>query len=244
MTAAVVVIVIAPFIGSFLAVVALRLPNERGIVAGRSSCDACGKTLKPIELIPLVSYLVQRGRCRACDAAIDPLHIAMEGSALVVAVWAALVTSGWVLAASCLLGWTLLTLAAIDWRTGLLPDVLTLPLIPIGLGAAWFFDAGGIWDHVIGAAAGFVGFAALAALYRWLRGRDGLGLGDAKLLAASGAWLGWMALPSVILFAALLGLAFVLLRRVPLDATSRIAFGPALALATWVVWLYGPLVPG
>jgi leader peptidase (prepilin peptidase)/N-methyltransferase len=240
---AVIAIVLAPFIGSFLAVVALRWPQGRGVVAGRSTCDACGHTLSPIELVPLVSYAALRGRCRHCGGAIDPLHVVMEAGVLVLAIWAAFVATGFVLVASCVLGWTLLTLSAIDWRTGFLPDILTLPLIAMGLAAAWLFDTQNIWDHVIGAAAGFIGFAALAALYRRLRGRDGLGLGDAKLLAVSGAWLGWMALPSVILFAALLGLAFVLLRRKPLDAASRIAFGPALALATWIVWLYGPLVP-
>jgi leader peptidase (prepilin peptidase)/N-methyltransferase len=236
-------IILAPFIGSFLAVVALRWPRGRGVAAGRSACDACGHTLSPIELVPLASYAALRGRCRHCGGAIDPLHVVMEAGTLVLAIWAAFVTTGWVLVASCALGWTLLTLSAIDWRTGFLPDILTLPLTAAGLAAAWFFDAHNIWDHVIGAAAGFIGFAALAALYRWLRGRDGLGLGDAKLLAASGAWLGWIALPSVILFAALLGLAFVLLHRKPLDVASRIAFGPVLALATWIVWLYGPLVP-
>ena len=243
MSAAIVAIINTPFIGSFLAVVALRWPQGRGVVAGRSACDACGHTLGPIELVPLISYAALRGRCRHCGAAIDPLHVVMEAGALILTIWAAIIATGPVLAASCVLGWMLLTLSAIDWRAGLLPDVLTLPLIILGMAAAWTFDQQNIWDHLIGAAAGFIGFAALAALYRWLRGRDGLGLGDAKLLAASGAWLGWTALPSVILFAALLGLAFVLLRRKPFDAASRIAFGPALALATWFVWLYGPLLP-
>jgi len=242
MTAAIVIIA-APFIGSFLAVVALRWPQGRGVIAGRSQCDACGHILRPVDLVPLASYAALRGRCRHCGAAVDRLHVVMEAGALVLAIWAALVTSGTVLIASCALGWTLLTLSAIDWRTGLLPDILTLPLLLAGLGAAWLFDAAAIWGHVIGAAVGVVGFAILAELYRRLRGRDGLGLGDAKLLGASGAWLGWIALPSVILFAAITGLAVALLRRQSLDATSRIAFGPALALATWIVWLYGPLLP-
>jgi leader peptidase (prepilin peptidase)/N-methyltransferase len=244
---AVAVIVAAPVIGSFLAVVALRWGSGRTVVFGRSACDACGHALGPLELVPLVSYAAQRGRCRHCGAAIDPLHAVMEAGALMLAVWAAFVTSGWVLLASAALGWTLLTLSAIDWRTGLLPDILTLPLIAAGLGVAWLVDPKSLLDHVIGAVVGFVVFAALSEIYLRLRGRDGLGLGDAKLLAASGAWLGWQALPSVILFAALLGLAAVLVLRVAgkhLDATSRIAFGPALAAATWAVWLYGPLVPG
>src|ERR1700744_5879668 len=203
---AVAVIVAAPVIGSFLAVLVLRLPARRAVVLGRSACDACRHVLGPRELVPFVSYAWQRGRCRHCGAAIDMLHPAMEAGALILAIWAALATSGWILVASCGLGWTLLTLAAIDWRTGLLPDLLTLPLIAAGLGVAYGIDPAALLDHAMGAAAGVIGFAALAAAYRTLRGRAGRGLGDAKLLAAAGAWLSWSALPSVILFAAVAGL--------------------------------------
>jgi len=237
----------SPFIGSFLGVVALRLTAGRTVLFGRSACDSCGATLGPLDLVPLVSFAALRGRCRHCGAAIDPLHVVMEAGALAVVLCAAFVTSGWILAASCVLGWTLLTLAAIDWRTGLLPDVLTLPLVAAGLGVAYAVDPAALLDHAIGAAAGFVAFAALAEIYRRLRGRDGLGLGDAKLLAASGAWLAWSALPTVVLYAAFIGLALVLARRgrgQALQATDKLAFGPALAAATWLVWLYGPLVAG
>lgn len=237
----------SPFIGSFLGVVALRLTAGRTVLFGRSACDACGATLTARDLVPLASFAVLRGRCRHCGARIDPLHLVMETGALVIALWAAVVTSGWIIAASCALGWTLLTLGAIDWRTGLLPDVLTLPLIAVGLGVAYAIEPSALLGHVIGAAAGFIAFAALAEIYRRLRGRDGLGLGDAKLLGASGAWLGWNALPTVVLYAAFIGLALVLARRArgqAMQATDRLAFGPALAAATWLVWLYGPLVPG
>lgn len=237
----------APFIGSFLAVVALRLAQGRTVVSGRSACDSCSAPLGPLELVPLASFAIQRGRCRHCGAKIDPLHPVMEASALALALWAAFVTSGWILLASCALGWTLLTLAAIDWRTGFLPDVLTLPLAAAGLCVAVAIDRAALLDHVIGAAAGFAVFAALSQIYRRLRGRDGLGLGDAKLLAASGAWLSWSGLPTTVLYAAFIGLALVLARRAggqALKATDRLAFGPALAAATWLVWLYGPLVPG
>ena len=235
----------SPFIGSFLAVAALR--RDRTVLLGRSACDSCGASLTARDLVPLASFAVLRGRCRHCGARIDPVHLVMEIGALVIALWAAFVTSGWIVAASCALGWTLLTLGAIDWRTGLLPDVLTLPLAVVGLGVAYAVEPSVLLGHVIGAAAGFAVFAALAEIYRRLRGRDGLGLGDAKLLGASGAWLGWSALPTVVLYAAFIGLALVLARRArgqPLQAADRLAFGPALAAATWLVWLYGPLVPG
>jgi len=242
----VVAIVIAPFIGSFLAVVSLRLPAQRAILWTRSACDACGHPLGPIDLVPLASFAALRGTCRYCGAAVDPAHPAMEFAALAIAVWAALVTSGWILLASCLFGWALLTLAAIDLRTGLLPDMLTLPLLGAGLVVAYAIERASLDAHILGAFFGFVAFALLAMAYRGLRGREGLGLGDAKLLAAAGAWLGWIGLPTVILLGAAIGLAFVLARRLAgkeIDATTRIAFGPALAVAAWIVWLYGPLVP-
>jgi leader peptidase (prepilin peptidase)/N-methyltransferase len=124
--------------------------------------------------------------------------------------------------------------------------VLTLPLIPAGLALAYLIEPGRLSDHAIGAGAGLVGFALIAWLYRRLRGREGLGLGDAKLLGAGGAWLGWQALPSVVALGAAIALALALAGATAggkLSATTRIAFGPYLALAIWVVWLYGPLVP-
>jgi leader peptidase (prepilin peptidase)/N-methyltransferase len=114
------------------------------------------------------------------------------------------------------------------------------------LAVSYAIDPTLLLPHLIGAAAGFVAFAAVAEIYRRLRGRDGLGLGDAKLLAAAGAWLGWQALAGLVLIAAVIGLAAVLVRSLagrPMEPTSRIAFGPALAAAFWIVWLYGPLLP-
>jgi leader peptidase (prepilin peptidase)/N-methyltransferase len=157
------------------------------------------------------------------------------------------VLSGWLLWASVGLGWTLLTLAALDHRTFVLPDTLTLPLIPAGLVVAWAIDPGLLIGHVLGALAGFTSFAAIAGAYRRARDREGLGLGDAKLLAAAGAWLGWQALPSVVLIAAASGLALALavaLGGAKLAWTSKVAFGPHLALAFWLVWLFGPVIIG
>jgi leader peptidase (prepilin peptidase) / N-methyltransferase len=154
--------------------------------------------------------------------------------------------SGWLLWASLALGWTLLALAAIDIRHYWLPDRLTLPLIPAGLLVAWLVDPAALAGHAIGALAGFLAFAGIAWAYRQLRRRAGLGLGDAKLLAAAGAWLGWPALPGLVVVAAGLALAVALVRAASgerLGAASRIAFGPYLALALWLFWLYGPLVP-
>lgn len=239
-------LLIAPFVGSFLGVVAMRLPDGLPIVLGRSRCATCGEALRPHDLIPVVSWLVRRGRCGCGRVRLSVFYPSIELAALAVAASAVAVLSGWLLWASLVLGWTLLTLAAIDLRHQLLPDVLTLPLIPAGLAVIWTLDPTALADHAIGAAAGLGGFWLIAWLYRRLRGREGLGLGDAKLLAGAGAWLGWQALPSVIVMAA--GSALVVALAVAmagtrLGATTRLAFGPYLALAFWLVWLLGPLMP-
>jgi leader peptidase (prepilin peptidase)/N-methyltransferase len=240
-------LLVSPFVGSFLGVVILRLPADRPIVRGRSACDRCGRTLGPADLIPLASWLWRRGRCACGEARLGVFYPAIELAALAVAGAAAAVLSGWLLWASLLLGWTLLALAAIDLGHYWLPDPLTLPLIPAGLLVAWLLDPARLPEHLIGAAAGFLAFAAIAWAYRQLRRRAGLGLGDAKLLAAAGAWLGWPALPGLVVAAAVLALAVALLRAAfgeRLAAASQIAFGPYLALSFWLFWLYGPLLAG
>jgi leader peptidase (prepilin peptidase)/N-methyltransferase len=239
-------LLIAPFVGSFLGVVVERLPAGRPIALARSTCDRCGETLAARDLVPLLSWLARRGRCGCGKIWLGAFYPGIELAALAVALSAALVLSGWLLWASLALGWTLLALAAIDLRHHLLPDLLTLPLIPAGLAVVWLVDAARLPDHAVGAAAGLIGFVLIAWLYRRLRHREGLGLGDAKLLAAGGAWLGWQALPGVVALAAVVALAVALagaLAGGKLGATTKIAFGPHLALAIWLVWLYGPLVP-
>jgi len=238
-------LLMAPFVGSFLGVVIERLPAGRPVVLGRSACDHCGRTLAARDLVPSVSYLARRGRCACGEVRLGVFYPAIELAALAVALSAVTVLSGWLLWASLALGWTLLALAAIDLRHLLLPDALCLPLIPAGLAVAWLLDPALLPDHLLGALLGFVAFAAIALVYRRLRGREGLGMGDAKLLAAAGAWLGWLALPSVVLIAAVVGLALALagaLAGGKLTWTSRIAFGPHLALGLWLVWLFGPVV--
>ena len=128
--------------------------------------------------------------------------------------------------------------AVIDTRSMILPNYLTLPLIPAGLALAWL-QPPELTARLIGAAAGFLVFAGIALLYRKIRGRDGLGLGDAKLLAAAGAWVGWQALPSVVLIASVGGLVWALITRP--SGQTRIAFGPFLALGFWLVWRFGAL---
>lgn len=244
---AVAMVTAAPFIGSFLGVLALRLPERRPVALSRSACDHCGHVLAAADLIPVASWLFLRGRCRYCHARIGGFVLAIEGAALAVALWAAFQTAGWVIAISCVFGWTLLLLAVIDWRVQLLPDLITLPLLVTGLAAAAILDRDHMTDHLIGALAGFAVFALAALIYRLLRGREGLGLGDAKLLAGIGAWVSWMGLPTVVLWGSILGLAFALARAVTgrgLSLSDRLPFGTFLAAGGWLVWLYGPLIPG
>ena len=234
----------APFIGSFMGVLATRLPEGRPVLWGRSTCDACGQPLAVADLIPIISWSAQKGRCRYCGAKITAAHSAIELGALIIALWAAALTDGPSLWASCLLGWCLLTLAIIDFRHGLLPDALTLPLLPLGLVFAALEGWELVFPRAIGAAVGFLAFALIQWLYRRLRQREGLGHGDVKLFAAAGAWVSWEGLPSVLLIGALFGLGMALIgswqgRRVALD--QRLAFGPGLCLGIWLVWLYGPL---
>ena len=131
--------------------------------------------------------------------------------------------------------------ALIDLREMILPDRLTLPLIPLGWAMAWQ-GAPDLSDRLIGSAAGFAAFAGIAALYRRLRGRDGLGLGDAKLLAAAGAWVGWRDLPSVVLLGAVTALVWALATR--RDPGRPLPFGPFLAAAFWLVWRFGAVSIG
>jgi leader peptidase (prepilin peptidase)/N-methyltransferase len=234
----------APFIGSFLGVVVRRLPEGRTIVRGRSCCEACGATLSPGEMVPLLSYALQRGRCRRCRAPIAPMHLAIELAALAVAVSAAIrVPGGAFLWTGCVLGWTLLTLAWIDARTFRLPDVLTLPLILGGLAQAAWLEPDRLIERAIAAAGAYTALFLMAWFYRVVRKRDGLGLGDAKLLAAGGAWLGIVALPWVVIFGSMLALGWVLVMRLRGTRVSgglRIPFGPFLAAGIWGAWLIGP----
>jgi leader peptidase (prepilin peptidase)/N-methyltransferase len=235
---------LAPFVGSFMGVLIHRLPAGEPVGNARSRCEACGTILGIRDLVPLVSWLAMRGRCRHCGAPIGWFPPVIELATLMVALWAGTIDVGPALWFDCLLGWTLLTLAWIDLRHLLLPDVLNLPLLLVGLASAWYQGWPPLLDAAAGAAIGFLAFRLLAFVYRRLRGREGLGEGDAKLLAVAGAWLGWEALGDVVLVAALLGiLGFVLMRpgARPLDRGVEIPFGPALALAIWIVRLYGPL---
>lgn len=234
----------APFVGSFLGLLAVRLPANEAIVLGRSHCRNCGTQLSARDLVPLISALLARGRCRYCGSRIDRTHFLVEAAAIAVAIWSILALQGYLAWIGCALGWSLIALAACDIRGGVLPHRLSIPLIVSGVVLA-ALDSWAQGGHaIVGALVGYAAFTLTAAAYRALRGRDGLGGGDAVLLAAAGSWVGWHGLPSVVLIASVAGLVEALARRLAgteLRSDTRIAFGPHLALGFWLVWLYGPL---
>ena len=246
-------LLVAPIAGSFLGVLVMRLPEGRPVALARSACDSCGAPLAARDLVPLLSYVALRGRCRSCRAPIGSAHPAIELAALLIAgsvLCAAAVRAAgdavppaW-LWSGCILGWGALTLGWIDWRCFRLPDLLTLPLLLLGLGACAVLDPAALANHAAAAALGYFAFRALSWSYRRLRGRDGLGAGDAKLLAAGGAWLGLESLPVLVLLGALATIALALLRcRGRLDAASPIPFGPGLAASLWGLWLWTSAFP-
>ncbi|MGU7770849.1 prepilin peptidase [Burkholderia sp. MR1-5-21] len=208
----------------------------------RSACPHCGHVLRAWENIPLVSYLLQRGRCRRCGHAIGiryPL-IELAGALLAAASLAAFGPTVAALAAFGLCA-ALLAMSAIDIRTGYLPDSMTLPLLWAGLA----LNLGGTFTSlraaVIGAMAGYLFLWSIYWLFRWLRGIEGIGFGDLKLLGALGAWMGWAALPQVVLFAAVTGaiVGLVATWRGRMRFEEPIPFGPFLAAGGAATLFFG-----
>jgi leader peptidase (prepilin peptidase)/N-methyltransferase len=216
-------------LGSFLAGLSWRWPRGESALGGRSRCASCAAAIGLLELVPVLSFIVLRGRCRRCGAAIPGRHLAIELAAAAVvvgALWAGDAVAG------SLLGLGLLLLLVLDVEHFWLPDVVVLPLLGLGL----WLGLGDFSDRAIGAGLGFAGLWLVAAIYKWRAGRDGLGGGDPKLLAAIGAWLGWAALPLVLLGASVLGLALVLVDRLRGRAVARDTMLPLGALMAGVAW--------
>jgi leader peptidase (prepilin peptidase)/N-methyltransferase len=226
--------------GSFLATVSQRWLQGRSVVGNRSACDSCAARLRPHELIPLLSWAIQRGRCRRCGARIDPRHPAIELAAALVGGVALAAHPGAVGPVTALFGWWLLLIAILDLEHQWLPDRLTLPLLAFGLLAGWAGFGPPLVEREIGAVAGWAVLLLIAFLYRRLRGREGMGGGDPRLLGALGAWVGVWQLPAILLGAGMLGLALAAamrLRGEEVNATSRLPLGSLMALAAWPVWL-------
>lgn len=212
------------------------------LVTPGSRCPHCGHPIGPLENIPLLSFLVQRGRCRHCAGPIAlryPLVELLTALLSAVAVWHFGVTVQALFALT--LTWALVALAFIDLDRQLLPDGITLPFLWLGLLLALFGVFTDLRAAVIGAAAGYLSLWLVFHLFRLLTGKEGMGYGDFKLLGLFGAWLGWQALPVVLLLSsvvgAAVGIALVALRGH--DRNIPIPFGPYLAAAGWIALLWG-----
>jgi leader peptidase (prepilin peptidase)/N-methyltransferase len=251
-------------IGSFLNVVIHRVPkmmqresdnyvaHESGkelphtdrynLMVPRSACPHCGHQITAFENIPVVSWLALRGKCRACRAPISPRYPAVElltGLLSALLVWT--FGSGAAGLATLLFAYLLIAMTFIDVDTQLLPDDLTFPLLWAGL----LINLDGTFvplrDAVIGAAAGYLVLWAVYWLFKLVTGKEGMGYGDFKLLAALGAWLGWAMLPTIILLSsvvgALVGISLIVFAKRGRD--KPIPFGPYLAAAGMIALLYG-----
>jgi len=219
------------------------------LVAPRSSCPSCGAPITAIQNIPILSYLVLKGRCAACGAPIGaryPLVEALTGVLSALIGWR--FGFGWFTFAGLVLTWFLTALAFIDIDHQLLPDDLTLPLLWLGLAVSLWLPRGGsfptpvdVRSSLAGAIAGYLSLWAVYHLFRFLTGKEGMGYGDFKLLAALGAWLGWQLLLPTILLAAAVGavVGIVMLALKRRDRGTPIPFGPFLAAAGWLMLLFG-----
>jgi len=265
-------LVVGLCVGSFLNVVVHRLPKmmERdwraqcaelrgesapeenppayNLAVPRSACPECGHRIGALENIPVFSWLALRGACSACRKPISiryPLVEVLGGLLAAYAIWR--FGLSWKGAAACVLLWALTALTFIDFDTQLLPDSLTLPLLWAGLIANLFGLFVPLTDAVIGAVAGYLALWVVYWLFRLIRGKEGMGHGDFKLLAAIGAWLGWQMLPLVILMSSVVGavIGITLMVFKGRDHNVPLAFGPYLAIAGGIALFFGPaLVKG
>src|SRR6185312_12509696 len=245
--------------GSFCNVVIARVPRGESVVRPGSRCPACGTPIRAADNLPLFSYLILRGHCRSCRGPISPRYPLVEllAALLAAAIWWRFVASDPGQAAgirlarfACYFAFAgvLLVLSFIDLDTRLLPDVITLPSIPILYLAAFAAHGPGWLARLIGAAAAYLTFRLIADFYFYVLKREGLGLGDGKLLALVGAVLGWQALPFVVFVGATVGVLVslpIVIATQRRDAAAaeplrrtQIPFGPFLALAA-VAYLFG-----
>jgi len=248
-------------VGSFINVVIHRLPKMmeigwhqqcadlRGedhvpsapynLMVPRSACPHCNHTISAWENIPVISYLLLRGKCKGCDAAISPRYPIIEAASGILGAYAAWHFGfGWAAAGALLLIWALLALTMIDVDTQLLPDDITLPLLWAGLLFNLFGVFTDLHSAVLGAVIGYLALWCVYWLFKLTTGKEGMGYGDFKLLAALGAWLGWQLLPLIIILSSMVGavvgitlmVAFKHGREVPIPFGPYLAGGGLIAL--------------
>ena len=261
------IIFVSLCIGSFLNVVILRLPKmmeqdwrcqceeflelpdgERKkaktvtLSSPASTCPSCGHGIKPWENIPVLSYLVLKGRCSSCKTGISPRYPIIEAvTALFSVVTVMVIGPSYAALWALLLVWTLVALTVIDFDTQLLPDSMTLTLMWLGLVLNYFNTFTDFSSAFWGAVAGYLSLWSVYWLFKLVTGKEGMGHGDFKLLAALGAWLGWQLLPAVILLSsvvgAVVGISLIVFRKHGREVP--IPFGPYLAAAGLLCLWFG-----
>ena len=208
------------------------------LMVPRSRCPKCDTTISARHNIPLLSWLLLRGKCANCHAPISARYPVVELLTAVASVLAIAVHGyTWLGAAALVFTWAIIALSFIDFDTKLLPDQITLPLLWLGLIVNLFGGFTDLASAVIGAIAGYLILWSVYWAFKLITGKEGMGYGDFKLLAALGAWFGWQALPVLVLISSVVGIALggtvLLVRR----SREAIPFGPFLAIAGWVTLL-------
>ena len=216
--------------------------SKYNLCVPRSHCPACKHQVKAIENIPIISYLFLRGQCSGCGIKISPQYPLVE-------LFTALLTLAvvwhfgfsWQALGGVILTWYLIAMSGIDIKTQLLPDNMTLPLLWLGI----IFNLNNTFtdlsSSVLGAIFGYLALWSVFHLFKLVTGKEGMGYGDFKLLAALGAWLGWQSLPLIILLSSLVGaiIGITMIVSKLIERSNPIPFGPYLAIAGWIALLYG-----
>lgn len=229
-------------VGSFLNVCIYRLPREESLVYPGSHCPSCGAPIKPYDNIPILSYLLLKGRCRRCRKRISPRYPIVEalagGAALAMAA-----RYGWSLETPIffLLSCALIVVTFIDLDHQIIPNSITYPGIPLGVAASFFLPEVSLKDSLLGLALGGGILWLVAVLFQWVRKKEGMGFGDVKLLAMIGAFLGWKAVLLTLVLSSFVGavVGYAALRLSGKDSGEPIPFGPFLALGALVYMLGG-----
>ena len=227
-----------------------NIPDGRfNLITPRSRCPACGNRISALQNIPVISYLVLGGKCAVCKDPISPRYPIVEAvTAMLAATVAWHFGFGWEALAGVVLTLCLVPITMIDFDHQLIPDSIVLPLMWTGLGLSLFSPVAGSdtlfissQDALIGAIAGYLSLWGVYQLFKLITGKEGMGYGDFKLLAALGAWLGWQQLPLIIMMSAVVG-AVVGISLIAFRGRDRqipIPFGPYLAAAGWITMLWG-----
>ena len=253
-------------IGSFLNVVIARLPvmlelgwksecqqlleidnsEEKqakfNLITPRSRCPVCHHQISSLENIPVISYLIQRGRCKHCNTKISIQYPLIElFTACMTAYIAFIFGFSWQALMAMFLSWSLISLAVIDFKTTLLPDNITMPLLWLGIIANYHGLFCSLEDSIIGAIFGYLSLWLVFQVFRIITGKEGMGYGDFKLLAALGAWLGWQYLITIILISSVVGsiIGITLIVTKLLRKDMPTPFGPYLALGGMICLLWG-----